>query len=136
METKQVIVVRTKYPDGKGGTFKPRTGKLCAHASHASCEFLIEAIYPIWKGMKSLPHTSKQILNWIETGRTKICVSVQSEEELLEIYNNAKKAGLQVYLITDAGKTEFHGVPTKTALAIGPDEVDKINKVTGHLPLM
>jgi peptidyl-tRNA hydrolase, PTH2 family len=41
-----------------------------------------------------------------------------------------------VYLITDAGHTEFKGVPTKTCLAIGPNDVDEIDVVTGHLKLL
>ena len=59
-----------------------------------------------------------------------------SEEELIEIHDRALEAGLEVHLITDSGKTEFHGEPTNTCLAIGPDEADKINAITGHLQLL
>jgi PTH2 family peptidyl-tRNA hydrolase len=34
-----------------------------------------------------------------------------------------------------AGHTEFHGEPTLTAVAIGPDYDDKIDLVTGSLTL-
>jgi PTH2 family peptidyl-tRNA hydrolase len=54
----------------------------------------------------------------------------------MSVYNNAITAGLQVHLITDSGKTEFHGQPTRTCLAIGPDESSKIDAVTGHLELL
>ena len=39
-------------------------------------------------------------------------------------------------LITDAGLTEFHGVPTNTCLGIGPYIAEEIDKFTGNLPLL
>ena len=70
-----------------------------------------------------------------EGGRSVLC-RVDGEEELLQIYDRALEAGLEVHLITDSGKTEFHGQPTNTCLAIGPDETDKIDAITGHLRLL
>ncbi len=46
------------------------------------------------------------------------------------------RKGLEVHLITDSGRTEFHGQPTRTCLAIGPDDAAKIDQVTGHLELL
>ncbi|MFC1681606.1 peptidyl-tRNA hydrolase [Pseudomonadota bacterium] len=43
--------------------------------------------------------------------------------------------GLRSYLIRDSGRTEFGGVPTLTACAIGPDDSDKIDAVTKDLKL-
>ncbi len=54
----------------------------------------------------------------------------------MSIHDQAISAGLQVHLITDSGKTEFHGQPTRTCLAIGPDESSRIDTVTGHLELL
>jgi peptidyl-tRNA hydrolase, PTH2 family len=67
---------------------------------------------------------------------TKICVSVNSEEELLDVVMKAKAARVPVSLITDAGHTEFHGVPTHTCLALGPAWADEIDKISGGLPLL
>ena len=53
-----------------------------------------------------------------------------------DIYNKAKDAGLNVCEIIDNGLTEFHGVKTKTCLAIGPDLSDKIDPITGNLKLL
>jgi peptidyl-tRNA hydrolase len=78
---------------------------------------------------------SRVELDWIRSSFKKVTLQVNSEEELLEIERKAKEAGLEVHVITDSGLTEFNGVPTKTCLAIGPDEEDKINAVTGHLKL-
>lgn len=66
---------------------------------------------------------------------TKICVSVDSEAELLEIYNQARLIGLVCSLIEDAGLTEFGRKKTLTAVAVGPDQEDKIDTITRHLKL-
>ncbi len=54
---------------------------------------------------------------------------------MIDIFDEAKTHGLTVHIITDSGKTEFHGVPTKTCLCIGPNEVSKIDVVTKNLKL-
>ena len=38
--------------------------------------------------------------------------------------------------ITDAGKTEFHGIPTLTALSVGPANIDKFIGITDHFKLL
>lgn len=68
-------------------------------------------------------------------GQTKVCLKVNSEKELLEAYQNAIKSGLKANIITDAGRTEFNGIPTKTAVAIGPNKASEIDKITGGLKL-
>lgn len=74
-------------------------------------------------------------LEWINGAFAKVCCQVRSEEELREICQKAKDAGLEVHLIEDRGLTEFHGQLTPTALAIGPDYSEKIDPITGHLDL-
>jgi PTH2 family peptidyl-tRNA hydrolase len=72
---------------------------------------------------------------WL-TGRfKKICVYVNSEAELLAVHKQAQEHGLVTSLIQDAGLTEFSGVATYTAVAVGPDRADRIDLVTGTLPL-
>ena len=73
---------------------------------------------------------------WILGSFAKVCVRCNSEEELMAILDKAIDLGLEVHLITDSGRTEFHGQPTRTCLAIGPDEDSKIDQVTGHLELL
>ena len=73
---------------------------------------------------------------WIEGPFAKVCVRVDSEAELLDVYEQAQAAGLRANLITDSGRTEFHGQPTPTCLAIGPDDAEKIDSVTGELELL
>jgi peptidyl-tRNA hydrolase, PTH2 family len=54
---------------------------------------------------------------------------------LMSVYEKALEAGLVTHLITDRGRTEFGGVPTRTCLGIGPDYDDLIDPVTGDLEL-
>lgn len=74
--------------------------------------------------------------SWILGSFAKVCVRCNSEEELMAIHDKAIESSLEVYLITDSGRTEFHGQPTRTCLAIGPDDAAKIDQVTGHLELL
>lgn len=127
---KQVIVVRDKYPDGKGGVRSIRTGKLIAQACHASMKFLVDRITD---GTLEFDEVERA---WMEGAFTKICVKCSSEEELVEIYKSAKGAGIVAEIITDSGKTEFGGVPTKTCLALGPTYSSVVDLITGHLKLM
>lgn len=112
---KQIILIRKDL--------KMRRGKEIAQGSHASMAFLLKG------GCKMDEPTKK----WIESGQTKICLKVDSEAELLDAYQKAIKAGLKAHLITDAGRTEFNGVPTRTAVAIGPNDAEAIDKITGNL---
>jgi PTH2 family peptidyl-tRNA hydrolase len=131
MNTKQVIVMRTKFPDGKGGNMTPRKGKMIAQACHASMAFLSKRTFK----SNEVPQFSEEEIHWLENSYAKICCYVESEEELLEIYEKAKAANLEVHLVTDCGRTEFKE-PTRTCLAIGPHEVSKIDSITSHLKLL
>ena len=73
---------------------------------------------------------------WFEGIFTKIVVGCNSEEELLTLRDKAQEAHLPYALIQDVGLTEFGGVPTFTALAIGPDTAERIDPITGHLTLL
>ena len=58
------------------------------------------------------------------------------EDELLGVVRAAQEAGVMAHLCVDAGRTEFHGVPTPTCCAVGPDFPDRIDPITGHLKLL
>jgi len=139
-EAKQVIIVRSRYPDGKGGTYKPRTGKLIAQGAHASMAVFFNFGRIIteqgpFKGCLAIGLT-RAMEAWYEGAFAKIVVKVESEEELLALAAQAKAANVIHALIQDHGRTEFHGVPTFTALAIGPAWPNEIDPITGHLELM
>ena len=72
---------------------------------------------------------------WLYGSFTKVVLQVHSEQELYDYWVKARMAGLTAHLITDSGRTEFGGVPTKTCVAIGPDWAHEIDTVTGDLRL-
>ena len=128
--SKQVIVMRKDL--------NMRRGKQITQGAHAS----LKAIFDIMgendeENQFCLNMNPKSSLkDWIQGRFTKICVYVNSEKELNEIFEKAKKKGLICSMIVDAGLTEFNGVPTRTCCAIGPNWSDNIDEVTGHLPLL
>jgi PTH2 family peptidyl-tRNA hydrolase len=73
--------------------------------------------------------------DWFRYGCAKVCVYVDSEEALLAIADKAREMGIIASVITDAGMTEFHGVPTKTCLALEPLPTEIADELTGGLPL-
>lgn len=123
---KQVIVMRHDL--------KMRRGKQIAQGAHAAMSFLCRRLQN--QDSVSLNEFSDVEQIWLTGAFAKVCCRVNSEEELMGIHDKAISAGLAVHLITDSGKTEFHGQPTRTCLAIGPDLSDKIDPITGHLELL
>ncbi len=135
---KQMIVVRRDL--------KMRKGKIAAQAGHAcvnavlmalSKEQLLNKISFDEEGLTLIGAIDENlpICQWILHGEAKICVYVDSEEALLEIDRKAKEAGILSALIQDAGHTEFHGEPTFTCLAFEPALPEKVDPITGELPL-
>jgi PTH2 family peptidyl-tRNA hydrolase len=121
MSHKQVIVIRRDL--------KMRRGKEIAQGCHASTAVILEL------ADTELGFNDPRAKPWLEGSFKKICVVVNSEQELLDITKKAEESGLLVALIRDAGLTEFGGVPTYTCAAIGPDTEENINKITGELKL-
>lgn len=125
---KQVIVVRKDL--------NMRKGKIAAQAAHAVLKvFLSSGGGARGKGGYSISLNEMDV-EWLNSGGAKICVYVESEHELEEIYHKASRAKLPCSIIVDAGHTEFHGVPTKTVVAVGPAKSADIDKITGHLKLL
>ena len=119
--------------DGKKVT--PRKGKYIAQGAHASLAAILDLGMFVEDEMVIYFENKGALRDWIKGQFTKICVSVETEEELLEVYNKAKAKGLICSLITDAGHTEFNGQPTITCCAIGPAWSDELDEITGGLQL-
>lgn len=113
-----------------------RKGKLVAQGAHASMGAILGQTAQSIDGKQLiLDLTDPRMAPWL-TGRfKKICVYVNSEAELLHLHSQAKEAGMITSLIQDAGLTEFGGVATYTAVAVGPDQEDRVDAVCKHLPL-
>ena len=148
MDVKQVIVIRKDL--------NMRKGKMIAQGAHASMavffnQFLEVTLDGAEEGSESgLQEGDRcllmgpsdawdwkgEVLPWIEGAFTKIVLGIDSEEELISLIERADMAKLPHAAIKDSGKTEFKGVPTLTAVAIGPAKAKAIDKLTGHLKLL
>lgn len=130
--SKQVLVYRKDL--------KSRRGKEAAQLAHASASVILKHLpkilwFKILAALK-IDVPSSAMFQWVNGSFAKICVYCKDEAELDDIYQKAKAAGLPCSLITDAGVTEFNGVPTKTAVAVGPCWSSDLIGITDRLPLM
>ncbi len=113
-EYKQVIVVREDL--------KLSRGKLAVQVAHASII-----------GYDLSDRSTRE--KWRMEGQKKIVLKVKNLKELIKVFETAKKAGLPAAYIRDAGLTEIPP-DTITAAVIGPDRSEKIDRITGSLPLL
>ena len=116
-EYKQVIIFRSDLKLSKG--------KLAVQAGHAAVSAAEEARKRHRDWWES----------WIFEGQRKIAVKVKDETELSELESAADDLGLPHALIVDRGLTE---IPegTVTCLGIGPAPAEKMDRLTGKLPLL
>ncbi len=128
---KQVIVMRTDLGMNKG--------KMIAQGAHAAMDVLLHyfKLNPTVKTEGTIPMNHWMALeSWLKGTYTKVCVRIDTEEGLLELWQAARQANLPTALVTDTGKTVFNGQLTNTCIAIGPADADEIDKITGKLKLL
>ncbi|MFH1470152.1 MAG: peptidyl-tRNA hydrolase Pth2 [Candidatus Micrarchaeota archaeon] len=113
---KQVIVTRSDLKLGKG--------KLAAHVAHASLEGY----------KKAKEKDSETVEEWERKGQKKVVVKVSSEQEMLELYERAKRT-VPCALIRDAGLTQIEP-GTLTCIAIGPWDEELVDRFTKNLKLL
>ena len=111
---KQVIIVRTDLKMGKG-----KVAAQCCHGSIGSYK-------------KASPDKIKK---WENEAYAKVVLKVKTLDELTELKKLADINKVPNYLVVDAGRTQ---IPTSsvTVLALGPDEDEIIDKITGDLKLL
>lgn len=128
-DVKQVIVIRRDL--------KMRRGKEIAQGAHASAAWLMKMVIAnLDRAQGTATVTLDAVaVDWVTTSWRKIALQVPDEAALRALHETALARGLRSHLITDSGRTEFAGVPTLTALAIGPDLAADIDAVTGSLSL-
>lgn len=100
-------------------------GKIAAQVGHGVLKSYQNALseYPTY------------VYNWENSGSTKIVLSVNSLQEILNIKEEANINKLPYGLIRDAGRTEIDPF-TITVIAIGPGPCEVVDKVTGKLELL
>lgn len=125
---KQVIVVRKDL--------NMRRGKQCSQTAHAAMkvffdkgEWADESTFVI----RNIPPAMRE---WMIGAFTKVVVGTNSEDSIYQLAEKARELYLPHAVIIDNGFTEFHGNKTTTCIAIGPDDGDKIDPITGDLELI
>jgi PTH2 family peptidyl-tRNA hydrolase len=114
MSFKQVILVRQDL--------KMPKGKMAVQVAHASVDAVL--------------NSDKSAVNhWKLEGMKKVVLKVKDKKELLHYHSLAKKQKIASALITDGART-FFKTPTTTCLAIGPEEEEIINSITGNLKML
>lgn len=126
MSPKQVIILRRDL--------KMRRGKEIAQGAHASMKVFFDFLF-MEDGNVLTGRITDAMREWKEGIFTKITCYVNSEAELIALKHAADMENIPNAIIQDCGLTEFHNVPTYTALAIGPDYPNKIDPITKHLQL-
>ena len=138
-KTKQYIIVRKDL--------NMPAGKLAAQAAHASVGALFDASYdiaPKTMGFGNKPQSEglfisyqgrPAIREWVEGDFTKVCLAVDSEDELRKYYTIAREHNLPCAYIVDNGTTVFHGVPTPTCIGVGPAYSEHIEPLFKDLRL-
>ena len=125
---KQIIIIRRDL--------KMRRGKEISQGAHSSLAAVLQNKVISDDGNSLIIPLTPPLKAWLLGLFKKIGVSVDSEQELLDIERKAREAGIITSLIQDAGLTEFKGIPTYTAAAIGPDTAERLDPITGHLKLL
>ncbi|XP_018797009.1 PREDICTED: peptidyl-tRNA hydrolase 2, mitochondrial [Bactrocera latifrons] len=117
--TKLVLVVR--------GDLKMSKGKTAAQCAHAA----------ILCYQQSQQDQDKQKLVecWSFSGQPKIVLRANTLEELTNLQNRAKTAGVVAELVRDAGRTQLEA-GTATVLGIGPDIEKNVDELVSNLKLL
>ncbi len=101
---------------------KGKTAVQVAHAAVSSSE-------------QARKHRPRWYESWIQENQAKICVKVESENELRALKGRVDEEGLPNALIQDAGLTQLEP-GTTTCLGIGPAPSVVTDRFTGHLKLL
>ena len=125
---KQVILVRRDL--------RMKRASIAALVAKASAEFFLDNDESS-RGDKLSVNLTPQESEWISSGSTRIVLGVPSESALKTLAFKAEVAGLQCYQITGGAPDKFDADfgPETLVVAIGPDESDKIDEITGNLKL-
>lgn len=62
--------------------------------------------------------------------------TLMERDKLIARLDELSAPGEQCHARQDSGKTEFHGVPPCTAVAVGPGPIDVVGQITGEFPLL
>ena len=114
---KMVFVINHEFKMGKG--------KIAAQVGHAAVKATLQ----------SGEHRPELLDAWLSTGQKKVCVKADDVRQLEQIEHQAKHHQILISKIHDAGHTQIPA-GSYTVLALGPDEEEKLDALTGELKLL
>lgn len=117
---KQVVLLRKDL--------KIKRATAAALVAKASTEFFIDNDESE-RGDKITISLTPEEAEWLSTGSTRIVLSVPTENSLRTLLFKAELSGLQCYPVTGSDGSEI------LCAAIGPDDSEKIDEITGNLSL-
>ena len=100
-------------------------GKIAAQVGHAAVKATLQ----------SGEHRPELLDAWLSTGQKKVCVKADDVRQLEQIEHQAKHHQILTSKIRDAGHTQIPA-GSYTVLALGPDEEEKLDALTGELKLL
>ena len=114
---KMVFVINHALKMGKG--------KIAAQVGHAAVKATLQS-----------GELRPELLDaWLSTGQKKVCVKANDVRQLEQIEQQAKDHQILTSKIHDAGHTQIPA-GSYTVLALGPDEEEKLDALTGELKLL
>ena len=114
---KMVFVINHELKMGKG--------KIAAQVGHAAVKATLQS-----------GELRPELLDaWLSTGQKKVCVKANDVRQLEQIEQQAKDHQILTSKIHDAGHTQIPA-GSYTVLALGPDEEEKLDALTGELKLL
>ena len=114
---KMVFIVNHELKMGKG--------KVAAQVGHAAVKATLKSgeLHP-------------ELLDaWLSTGQKKICLKADNAHHIEQIERQSKELKILTSKIHDAGHTQIPA-GSLTVLALGPDEDEKLDLLTGKLKLL
>ena len=100
-------------------------GKIAAQVGHAAVNATLQS-----------GQLRPELLDaWLSTGQKKVCVKANDVRQLEQIEHQAKRNQILTSKIHDAGHTQIPA-GSYTVLALGPDENEKLDALTGELKLL
>jgi peptidyl-tRNA hydrolase, PTH2 family len=102
-------------------------GKIASQAGHAYLDSYLKAL-------ELCPAKAQEYKQ--DSHGIKVCLRAKSLHELEKAHALAIQMGIPCALITDLGYTCFDGVPTITALGLGPARKAEIEQITKKFQLM
>jgi PTH2 family peptidyl-tRNA hydrolase len=115
MAVKLAVVVRADLDMGRG--------KIAAQVAHAAVAAVLANL------------GTDDLAGWLRDGQPKVVLKATSAEQLEDVIDQAKAAGLPIELVHDAGRTQV-APGTLTCCAVGPAEGQRIDAITAGLPLL